>query len=294
SFDDSMLAFDESATAKLDPLASEPTLETMPDVSSEGENTAQVSASPFQPEEPWDGSLDEALQEADFYLKLGLKDDARSLIEKLVRFFPTDERVRQRAIKGSVQIPEEPLKSTEVTNEPGIEEPTDDFVMEVESALDGLFSNEVEPEPEEILRYDVTATGGNSKDDPRVHYDLGMAYKEMGLLEDAVEKFQDAYQFLNGESSAPQKILCCSMLSTAYNQLGNFEQAVRWSEEGLSLPDMKDYEWKALQYDRCYALEEMGEIDRALEGYARILDRDPGYRDVSQKVKALTIQVNGQ
>lgn len=258
------------------------------------DSTEQGSVAQQEDEVEWDGSLEEALQEADFYLKLGLKDDARSLVEKLIRRFPSDERVRQRAIKASVEVPEAPVESAETPKPVETADSTDNFGVEVESALDDLFSSEMEPEPAEILRYDVTSAGGNSKDDPRVHYDLGMAYKEMGLLEDAIEKFQDAYRLFNGQNSAAQRILCCSMLSTAYNQLKNFEQAVKWSEEGLSLPDKKDFEWKALQYDRCYAFEELGEIDWALEGYATILDRDPDYRDVSQRVEVLTVQVNGQ
>ncbi len=164
-----------------------------------------------------------------------------------------------------------------------------EFDEEVDSALDGLFSGEpLEEAPEEVLRYDVAATGSSDEaTNPKVHYDLGLAYKEMGLVEDAVQEFQTAAQMLKSPIYNPQRILCCSMLANSLLQLGHYGEAHRWAEEGLRIPGKKEFEWKALKYDSASALERQGKHPEALEAFREILDRDPEYRDVLTRIDNL-------
>jgi pilus assembly protein FimV len=164
-----------------------------------------------------------------------------------------------------------------------------EFDEEVDSALDGLFSGEpLEEAPEEVLRYDVAATGvSDEATNPKVHYDLGLAYKEMGLVEDAVQEFQTAAQMLKSPVYNPQRILCCSMLANSLLQLGHYGEAHRWAEEGLRIPGKKEFEWKALKYDSASALERQGKHPEALEAFREILDRDPEYRDVLTRIDNL-------
>jgi len=183
-------------------------------------------------------------------------------------------------------IPLEELDEAPVAR-PQITEP--EFDEEIDSALDGLFSGEpLEEAPQEVLRYDVAATGSSDEaTNPKVHYDLGLAYKEMGLVEDAVQEFQTAAQLLNSPIYNPQRILCCSMLANSLLQLGHFGEAHRWAEEGLRIPGKKEFEWKALKYDSSSALEKQGNYPEALEGFREILDRDPEYRDVLTRIDNL-------
>jgi pilus assembly protein FimV len=185
-------------------------------------------------------------------------------------------------------IPMEDLDEAPVAKEE-MSEPQ--FDVEVDSALDVLFSGdsyEDAPAVEEVLRYDVAATGGTEEtSNPKVHYDLGLAYKEMGLIEDAVQEFQMAVQLLNNPMYNPQRILCCSMLANSLLQLGRCQEASHWAAEGLKIPGKKEFEWKALKYDWAAALERQGKRKDALEGFREILDRDPEYRDVLQRVDNL-------
>ncbi|MFB3904590.1 MAG: tetratricopeptide repeat protein, partial [Acidobacteriota bacterium] len=183
-------------------------------------------------------------------------------------------------------IPLEELDEAPIAR-PEITEP--EFDEEVDSALDSLFSGEpLEEAPEEVLRYDVAATGSSDEaTNPKVHYDLGLAYKEMGLVEDAVQEFQTAAQMLKSPIYNPQRILCCSMLANSLLQLGHFSEAYRWAEEGLRIPGKKEFEWKALKYDAASALERQGKYPEALEAFREILDRDPEYRDVLTRIDNL-------
>jgi len=190
------------------------------------------------------------------------------------------------AMQAADLIPLEELDEAP-TAKPPITEP--EFDEEVDSALDGLFSGEpLEEAPEEVLRYDVAATGSSDEaTNPKVHYDLGLAYKEMGLVEDAVQEFQTAAQMLKSPIYNPQRILCCSMLANSLLQLGHYVEAHRWAEEGLRIPGKKEFEWKALKYDSASALERQGKHPEALEAFREILDRDPEYRDVLTRIDNL-------
>jgi len=125
-----------------------------------------------------------------------------------------------------------------------------------------------------------------------VHYDLGLAYKEMGLLEDAIQEFQAAVQLLVDPATNPQKILCYSMLANSFLQTGRYSDAMQCAEEGLRIPGQKEFEWKALKYDLCTAQAKQGDNEQAVNGFQEILARDPNYRDVKQRVEQL-LQAHG-
>jgi tetratricopeptide (TPR) repeat protein len=112
----------------------------------------------------------------------------------------------------------------------------------------------------------------------------------MGLVDDAIQEFLKANELAEDQELVPQRILCCSMLTSSFNEVERSEDAVEWAYKGLDLPDIKDFEWKALKYDLASALEKQQEFDRALEEYEEILVRDSQYRDVDQRVEILRTQ----
>jgi len=309
---------------ELEPITEEEEEEEVFEEPSAGEApVAELEESPIE-------SLDEALQEADFYLKLGFREEAKKLLERLLHTYPRDERVRRRAEKVMSIPPEleetEPaplqlISPEELDLDVGLEAgpelfkperfsaPADihtlqeaeqqageevGFDLEVDSALDSLFTGDGSEVPvEEVLRYDVASS--SSADDtanPKVHYDLGLAYKEMGLIEDAIQEFQAAVQLLVDPANNPQKILCYSMLANSFLQTGRYQDAMQCAEEGLRIPGQKEFEWKALKYDLCTAQAKQGDEELAVSGFQEILARDPNYRDVRQRVDQL-LRVHG-
>ncbi|MFQ5738060.1 MAG: tetratricopeptide repeat protein [Acidobacteriota bacterium] len=235
-------------------------------------------------------SLEEALEEADFYLKLGFQEDAQQLLARLIREHPEDPRVLRRADK-VIDLPgeESPETAPGVTREPAASAQPVDLETEIESALEGLFTgDQVEDSSGEVLRYDITSRTSQKEENPQLHYDLGLAYKEMGLVEDAVQEFLKAFEMIEDPEQNPQKILCCSMLANAFRQLDRIDDAVQWAQTGLQVPGKKDFEWKALQFDLACALEERGDIGQSLQAYREILPRDPQYRDVQDRVDRLS------
>lgn len=261
--------------------------EILDDRALEESSTESAPAQPPVAAEPVSvNSLEEALQETDFYLKLGFREEAKRLLEVLVREYPGEERVLRRADKVMT------LPPTIRTNGEAAAEPADtlsDFDLEIDSALDLLFTGSGldDDKPDQILRYDIASNNAEEKNTPKTHYDLGLAYKEMGLAADAIQEFLNAFQMLNDRTHNPQRILCCSMLASSFLQLGDYEKAIHWAREGLGIPDKKDFEWKALQYDLATAFEKQGEPNQALDGFKEILQRDPDYRDVQKRIEYL-------
>lgn len=292
----SPVEFDASVFQKEDPVQfrlettaftlEEPEEEILEDRAPEESQMAPAPAQQPVPAEPVSvNSLEEALQETDFYLKLGFREEAKRLLEVLVREYPGDERVLRRADKVMT------LPPTIRTNGEAAAEPADtlsDFDLEIDSALDLLFTGSgLEDQPDQILRYDIASNNAEEKNSPKTHYDLGLAYKEMGLAADAIQEFLNAFQMLNDPAHNPQRILCCSMLANSFLQLGDYEKAIDWAREGLGIPDKKDFEWKALQYDLALAFEKQGEQNQALDGFKEIFQRDPDYRDIRNRIEYL-------
>lgn len=219
-------------------------------------------------------SLESSLEEADFYLKLDLRSDAERVLEGLLVSHPGDARVRARAEKIGLIV----------SSEVGVRESGTPFESNVDSALEDLFFDDAVLKETSAGRLaELESKGEGLRNDPRSQYDLGVAYREMGMLEDAAAKFERAYQLFSDEEDPEQALLCSSMLTSTYLKLRRFDKSVEWADIGLSLPRVEGIERKALEYDRAVALEQLGENEESLNGYRRILELDPDFRDVRQR-----------
>lgn len=117
--------------------------------------------------------------------------------------------------------------------------------------------------------------------DFETRFHLGLAFIEQGLVEEAVEELLLA-------SEDPSRTLeCFSVISKAYRQKGDPEEAIKWLRECLKLAKEGTSEFYALEYEMASLYEEKGDKMRALEHYLRIKEWNPGYRDVGKKVKSL-------
>ncbi|MFI5182826.1 MAG: tetratricopeptide repeat protein [Vicinamibacteria bacterium] len=119
------------------------------------------------------------------------------------------------------------------------------------------------------------------KEDYDTRYNLGIAYKEMGLVDEAIAEFQLAAKDEN-------RILeCSSMLGICFMEKGMPKLAVKWFEKGLKAPGRSPEEYLGLRYDLAMAHEAAGEADTALEIFTEIHGEDASFRDVAAKVRDL-------
>jgi len=119
------------------------------------------------------------------------------------------------------------------------------------------------------------------KEDYETRYNLGIAYKEMGLVDEAVAEFQLAAK------DESRLLECASMLGICFIEKGMPKLAVKWFEKGLQAPGRTDDEYVGLRYDLASALEASGEAARALEIFTELYGQNAGFRDVAEKVRQL-------
>jgi hypothetical protein len=119
------------------------------------------------------------------------------------------------------------------------------------------------------------------KEDYETRYNLGIAYKEMGLVDEAIAEFQLAAK------DEGRLLECASMLGICFIEKGMPKLAIKWFEKGLQAPGRTDEEYQGLRYDLASALEQAGENARALALFTELYGQDASFRDVADKVRQL-------
>ncbi len=120
-----------------------------------------------------------------------------------------------------------------------------------------------------------------------IHFGLGVAYKEMNLVDEAIKEFETAAKSLDPARHARQIVQCSGMLSSCFLEKGMARSALRWCQTGLGLSDISPHEKMALRYDMGVAHSLAGEPEKALGCFGELFDIDPTYRDVAQKIDSL-------
>jgi tetratricopeptide (TPR) repeat protein len=115
-------------------------------------------------------------------------------------------------------------------------------------------------------------------DDYDTHYNLGIAYKEMMLLEPAIEEFKTAMR-------DPERTLeCCSMLSICEQTQGHVDAAIQWLRKGIEAPGFPPEDAIGLRYDLGQLLLAEGQLEEARDQFVLVHDQDPDYRGVASLI----------
>ncbi|MGB5502445.1 MAG: tetratricopeptide repeat protein [Polyangiales bacterium] len=119
------------------------------------------------------------------------------------------------------------------------------------------------------------------EDDSDTHFDLGIAYKEMGLHADARREFQVAM------SDPRRRCLCWTMIGLIYMEEGQPRDAIEAFQSGLESPEMTAAESVGLHYELGMACEASGLTDQARLHYQYTFQREPRYREVDRRLQRL-------
>jgi tetratricopeptide (TPR) repeat protein len=124
-------------------------------------------------------------------------------------------------------------------------------------------------------------------DDYETHYNLGIAYKEMGLVDEAIGEFQFA-------AKDPARTLeCCGILGLCFRDKGMPDLALKWYRRGLDSPNLDDHQAVGLRYDIAEIHRDRGEFDAALRGYTEVYGIDSTYREVTARIKEMKSALSG-
>ena len=118
-------------------------------------------------------------------------------------------------------------------------------------------------------------------EDYQSHYDLGVAYKEMGLIDEAIAEFQKA---LRGPEN---RIRTYEAIGQCFIEKGQFQVAATILARALSETQADDDQLVGVLYLLGRAYEALGRGDDALQYYQRVFVVDIQFHDVADRLNAL-------
>jgi len=127
----------------------------------------------------------------------------------------------------------------------------------------------------------------SAQDTPQAHYNLGVAFREMGLLDEAIGEFQKAVRGADKQNLPPRFLEACSLLGACFMEKGMHAIAVRWYLRALEAPGLDEETVLALNYDLGLAYEGSGDAKSALEKFSEVYSLNIDYRDVAEKIHSL-------
>lgn len=261
----------------------------------------------------------EECEEAEFFINHGILEEARVILNAILSVRPGHARATallaklesSKAISALPPLEASPLSlqaspSTTPSTTPSTSLPSplfpeeylppseaplasfspmedDDFVIvdEEPSALSDEFQYSVDDVFSEFKKgLQQVVQGG----DVETHYDLGIAYKEMGLLDDALSEFRQAIQGCQGTR---KELDCLTMMALLFAAKQEWGEAVRTYELAIERIALAPESELSLRYELAVLLEAIGRKEDARFHYSRLLARQPGFRDVEQRLGGL-------
>lgn len=137
------------------------------------------------------------------------------------------------------------------------------------------------------LKKDLEADVASSDEDPETHYNLGIAFREMGLLDEAIGELQKACQSFDRGHPFPQIMQTYTWLAQCFLEKGVPEAAVAWYDRALKIPTIDGETRVALNYELGAAYETAGDKTSALKHFMDVYGTNIDYRDVAERIKGL-------
>jgi tetratricopeptide (TPR) repeat protein len=120
-----------------------------------------------------------------------------------------------------------------------------------------------------------------SLDDSQARYDLGMTYKEMGLLEEALNEFRVA------SADDKQRAKAFEMVGLCHFELKQYEEALEAFSRALRESTREDDNYPGLCFNVGVTLEAMGRTEEALDRFQEVASLNSEFPGLSDKLEAL-------
>jgi tetratricopeptide (TPR) repeat protein len=118
-------------------------------------------------------------------------------------------------------------------------------------------------------------------EDNASHYDLGVAFMEMGLVDEAIAQFQVALR------GGADPLATLELLGQCFVEKGQFAVAGRVLDRALRLPGAADGDLVGVLYLLGRVDEGTGGAERALDYYERVVAVDIRFRDTAKRIERL-------
>ncbi len=247
---------------------------------------------------PEDEPAGEECDEANFFIEQALFDEAREILETVLIAYPDHRRAAQllaQVERGQAAAAvAEPSTGPQPAN--GEARSAFDLAAELADELGELGSEEAQKassaggDEYQVSVEEVFAEfkKGLEKvvkpEDVETHYDLGIAYKEMGLADDAISEFTIARKGCIGKK---KEVDCLTMVGLLQLLKGDYPMAIDAFQQALASEHSVGDVEKATRYELGAAYEGAGHVGRALAQFQRVQVIDPTFRDVAAHVSRL-------
>ncbi len=258
----------------------------------EAEAAAEVEAAPpveAEPAQDWADISDE-MEEVEFFLGRGLVEDARFAFEDLAAQYPGHPVVLAMAAKLSGEA-EEPAPPAETAPAQAVGEAlAEDVDSPTPSGAEAPLSFEDEdddaddylaaifdegPKEEKSVQHQARAQIDDA--DAGTHFDLGTAYREMGLIDDALAEFEAA------ANDARWKAKALVMMASLRLHRGETDAAIESLEGAIAAARTSDEKSEAY-YELGLIYETIGDAQKAVVQFEQVED---GFRDKEEKLQSL-------
>jgi tetratricopeptide (TPR) repeat protein len=137
------------------------------------------------------------------------------------------------------------------------------------------------------FRSDIGESPEDEEEDLETHYNLGIAYREMGLLDEAIGEFQKVAKAVQKGKPFAYAMNCSTLLALTFMDKGEPKIASLWYRRALEVPGLDPETILALRYDLAVSLETAGESTAALDSFRQVYAMNIDYRDVADHIATL-------
>jgi tetratricopeptide (TPR) repeat protein len=242
-------------------------------------------------------SIEDALEEVEFFSSRGLWDDARAIVNEQLLRAPNHpllmEKLRElddaaaASADGSVARPVVREERTQVTAVEEIDiggalDALDDAFEPMQEAQAHFKKDDEQVDVEEVFaKFKEGVKAQVDDNDSATHYDLGVAYKEMGLIGDSISEFTIAAR------DPKRECVCLSMVGVIELERGHLDKAAEAFKRALNARTRTLEQELSLYYELGSIYEAQQINDEALYYFRKIQRKDPSFRDVGDRVRAL-------
>lgn len=235
------------------------------------------------------GALLAELEQVDFFIEQGMFEDAAGLLEGLDPQYADHPLVRARRQRlGDTETPPPDLDPSATAKTPSLATPTDPLGLgDIDLGIDtepvpaerGQDPTPTVPVHANVAPRAVVAAGETP--DVATHADLGIAYKEMGLFDAAINEFTKLSE------DPAREVFALTMIGECYESKGASPEALIHYKKALNRPGVRDDESLQLYFQLGRVFQSLGDRTEALFFFEKVMKRDAGFSDVARRVALL-------
>ncbi len=239
---------------------------------------AAEPSAPAESDEELPERVAEALEEADFYLNQELLEEAREVLLDALGDEPGHPALlaKLRALDALEQGAPSPIAGVALEDQ--------SFALAEklaqESSSHAAPSGQVDVS-DVLAQFKEGVKRQVDKGDTATHYDLGIAYMEMGLHGEAIEAFKLCL------SSPEKECTAHTMIGLSHVSNGTMDAAIEHFKLALESPQVTSESELDLWFEIGNALELSTRASEALVWYEKVEERNPQFRDVAARIERL-------